>query len=393
MAIAQDPTIMTFTDKTSYIIGDDATLNLSAMAMNLGPEITLDVHLAIIAPGGAIYELPDMNTSLNPWFPNLTLPSFFMFGPASLGSFSIGSFPLNQAGDYVAAAAYTRPGTLEFVGELAWTPFTIMNQGTSAGSYGHLYLDWSKSFDELAPDGEVWVMAGGLFFEVYEEERRREALDKDEMEYGCEVTTWDWENGGETTYSKYLDAGAKLDMFGSPLGTVALPKFSYMDMIQYYPADEMVEGHYSGGSNYTFEGYGGPDVGAFTVSVVAPAPVVLYAPTLYPVPEINRSQDLNVSWEGTGVGDVFVSITSYDIDQMTQEPTSVTQCSCRFVDNGQGTVPASLLSQLPPSPSVEWYLPSFSISRQAETAFSASGLTELSTAYASASVQGNVDLQ
>lgn len=384
---AQDPTVTVFLSSSSGVMGQD-NVELQVMADNYGPTIGVDVHFAIVAPSGTIYEIPGWSTDFTPLFSNLTLPEWFAYGPAALGVYVVGDFPLNTIGDYLFAAAFTEPGTLNFIGDISFASFRVTEQGDSQGSSGSVQLCFTKGYSTFTHSWSTYVSAGGSFTEYFET-GKAVALGSDD----CEVTTADWHENGDGNV-RWLDAGAKLDMQGSPLGDVELYKWTEMGVITYGHTDELQEGHYAGGSTYTFVGYGGPDVGSFDVSVVAPDTIDLYQPQLETVPAIDRSQDLDVSWNGRGYGELYVSIIAYDIDMGTMQPTSITTCSCVFEDDGQAKIPASILSQMPASSGFYgMFLPQFTAFRSDDETFEASGLTLGGTASASASTGGGVTLQ
>lgn len=386
-ALAQDPVITIFLSSSSGVIGQDS-VELSVYGANYGPSINVDVHFAIVAPNGTIYEIPGWATDFTPLLSNMTLPEWFMYGPAVLGVYGVGDFPLNSAGDYLFAAAFAEPGTLRFIGDISFASFRVSEQGTSQGSSGAVQLCWTKSYSTYTQDWSTYVSAGGSFAEYFETEKAV-PLAGDE----CQVTTVDWHEDGDGN-ARWLDAGEKLDMLGGPLGDVELPKWAEMGVIFYGHTDELQEGHYAGGNTYTFVGYGGPDVGSFDVSVVAPETIDLYEPQLETAPVINRSQNLNVSWNGTGYGQLYVNIMAYDIDMEAMQPRSISTCSCVFDDDGQAQIPASILSQMPASAGIYGMLmPQFTAFRSNNATFQASGLTLGGTAMASASTGGSVELQ
>jgi len=387
VASAQDLAITIFLGGgDTYVLGQD-TLELSVVAGNYGPNVDVDVHIAVLPPGGGILEAPDWNASFNPMFGNLMLPQWFSFGPAVLAAYSAGDFPFDQPGDYLFAAAFTEPGTLNFLGDISFVPFTLVDQGSPGETVGRLDFGLSEAYSSLDGAWDTMVFASGMFYESYET-KGPVALNDEE---GCEVTVH--EANGDTQPGKYLDAGDKIDMQGSPLGNVELQKFEWMGIIMYSPSAELELGHYANGSTYAFTGYGGPDVGAFNVSVVAPDRLELYEPSLEPVPTISRSQDLDVRWNGTGQGQVFVGITSIQIDPVTFMPSSYTCLCCVFDDDGEATIDASYMSQLDATPEGGYYMPGFSISRVNHTTFSAGGLPDGGAAYATVDMTGDVDLQ
>ncbi|MBN1591651.1 MAG: hypothetical protein JW941_00215 [Candidatus Coatesbacteria bacterium] len=387
LAHAQAPIINLMLDGTTYVLGEDS-IDVSVMAINVGPDINVDVHFAVLPPGGGILEVPNWNTNFVPLFSNLTLPSYFNYN-GGLATYSVGDYPFNLVGNYTFAAAFSEPGTVNFIGDISFVPFTVVDAGNPEGSSASLGVSYVRAYDTYSEEWETSVSAAGTFLEYYESKGAIALGDETE---GCEVSIFDADDNGETGSARYLDAGDKIDMHGSPMGTVELTKFEFMDMIM-YSTDELEPSYYSGGTNFTFQGYGGPDVGAFSGSVEAPAIVELYAPTLAPVPTISRSSSLNVEWNGTGSGFVYVSVTSFEIDPSTYMPKRYSCVNCVFEDDGDGTIPSDMMGQLFPSTGISYFLPSFSISRANHSSFNASGLSEEGMLYSTAEVYGDIDLQ
>ena len=389
-AFAQDLSLTITTSSSSGVMGQD-TVDLSVQADNYGPTINVDVHFAIVAPSGAIYEIPSWLTDFTPLFRDITLPQGFTFGPAVLGTYTVGDFPLNAAGNYLFAAAFTEPWTLNFIGDISFAPFTVNEQGSSEGSIGSVGVVWHKSFESsFSHKWSTSVSASGVFVES-RSSKRNSTLPLVE---GCEVTKTDWEGSTNPGSLKWLDAGAKIDMQGSPQGNIELQKNANMGMIMYQPGRELQEADYVGGNTYSFTGYGGPDVGSFQASVNAPNVLELYQPQLDASPVIDRSQNLDVQWNGDGSGEVYVTISTYDIDMSTMMPKTVTTCSCVFEDDGEGQIPANILSQLPASSGLfGLWMPNFSISRSNYSYFEADGLSNGGTVTASTYVSGGVELQ
>ncbi len=385
---AQDPSLSITTSSSSGVMGQD-TVALSVQADNYGPTINVDVHFAIVAPTGVIYEIPGWLTDFTPLFRDLTLPQGFSFGPAVLGNYAVGDFPLNAAGNYLFAAAFTEPWTLNFIGDISFAPFTVNEQGASEGSSGGLTVAWQKSFDSsFTHEWTTDVSASGVFLETVSTSRGSRLP----LVEGCEVATTDW--GGCTEGMRWLDAGAKIDMQGSPQGNIELQKYTQMGLIMYQPGRDLQEADYVEGNTYTFTGYGGPDVGSFDASVIAPNMLELSQPQLDASPAIDRSQDFDVRWNGAGYGQVYVTISAYDIDMTTMMPKTVTTCSCVFEDDGEAQIPASILSQLPASSGLfGLWMPDFSIGRSNYSSFEADGLSNGGTAAASTFVSGGVELQ
>lgn len=387
-AMAQDPTISIYLNRSSGVIGQDS-VELSVSAANYGPTINVDVHFAIVVPNGTIYEIPGWATDLTPLFSNLTLPNGFSYGPAVLGVYGVGDFPLDAAGDYLFAAAYAHPGTTNFIGDMSFAWFAVSDGGSSEGSFGNVSIDWDEYYSSFTGSWQTSISAGAGFAEYFE--TRRPAALADE---GCEVHTTDWDDGSGIGDLRWLDAGEKIDMKGTPLGDVELHKSTMMNMIAYGQDDELQLGHYEAGNSYNFVGYGGPDVGSFDVSVIAPEKIQLHEPQLNTTPTIYRSQDLDVRWNGTGSGELYVSITVLIIDEQTFMPTSVVTCSCVFDDDGEATIPSSILGQMPASSGFYgMYMPDFSAFRRNQEAFDADGLTSGGAASATSGASGDVILE
>ncbi|HUT04229.1 MAG TPA: hypothetical protein VM163_10100 [bacterium] len=387
-AFAQDPSLSITTSSSSGIMGQDS-VDLWVEADNYGPTINVDVHFAIVAPTGAIYEIPSWLTDLTPLFRDLTLPQGFSFGPAVLGNYAVGDFPLNVAGNYLFAAAFAEPWTPRFIGDISFASFTVNEQGASEGSSGGLTVAREKSFDSsFTHEWTTDVSASGVFLETVSTSR----ISRLPLVEGCEVATTDW--GSCTEGMRWLDAGEKIDMQGSPQGNIELQKYAEMGYVLYQPGRELQESDYAGGNTYAFTGYGGPDVGSFDVSVIAPNILDLYQPQLDATPAIDRSQDFGVRWNGAGSGQVYVTISAYDIDMTTMMPKTVTTCSCVFEDDGEAQIPASILGQLPASSGLfGLWMPNFSIGRFNYNYFEADGLSNGGTVAASTSVSGGVELQ
>jgi hypothetical protein len=100
---------------------------------------------------------------------------------------------------------------------------------------------------------------------------------------------------------------------------------------------------FSGGDSITVQGAGGPDLPAFTAhALIAPNEVVITAPTCPDLicPEVDRTQDLAVTWTGGAAGQVRASFE-------TISPNSTGTVFCTFdAASGAGTVPKAALAVL-----------------------------------------------
>jgi len=122
-------------------------------------------------------------------------------------------------------------------------------------------------------------------------------------------------------------------------------------------------------------GYGGPDVGEFSASAVAPQVLEVYTPDTSSRPTIDRSSDLHLTWNGVGEGTVSFTISFSQMDIVNMS-VSYHTCYCRFSDDGDAVVPSSVLSQLPDFSNPYGILPSpqMTIYRMNITDYTARGL-------------------
>lgn len=101
------------------------------------------------------------------------------------------------------------------------------------------------------------------------------------------------------------------------------------------------------GSAYTLSGAGGKDIGAFSVTSVADAPITLTGALPSTIP---RNQDLTISWTGAGTDWVTVyGAASAPID--ANNPNAEAFACTTTADQGSITVPSTILSLLPATPS------------------------------------------
>jgi uncharacterized protein (TIGR03437 family) len=136
-------------------------------------------------------------------------------------------------------------------------------------------------------------------------------------------------NGGSVTVSG--PAG------GAPLavpGAVALPS-------SFLPA---------AGGSFTFQGYGGPDVGAFTANFVAPSQAFIWT-NESTTAEVTRSSGLPITWIG-GASNSYVQITAIPYSggpYLAPGATAILSCTVP-TSAGQFTVPSYVLAALPAGP-------------------------------------------
>ena len=149
--------------------------------------------------------------------------------------------------------------------------------------------------------------------------------------------------------SRSLDAGASITARG-PAGTRTALRTSSAGSIFYnVDAGPGTPGNFMDAGNYTFTGPGGPDVGAFSLSVdVAPELVWTNRTS---VATINRASGATITWTGGEPSQlIFISGTSIVVD--ITNPGNPTGASFQCYANqsaGSFTIPASILNQMPAS--------------------------------------------
>lgn len=148
----------------------------------------------------------------------------------------------------------------------------------------------------------------------------------------------------------YLDAGPSLAMSN---GLPALTKTSSQGGILYSAKFDSTATTLNAGS-YTVTGPGGPDVGAFNVTVNVPTP--LNWTNQSQITSVNRSSGLTVKWTG-GDPNGYVFIQGFSaylpsgIIDATQAIAEGFNCAAKTTD-GTFTVPSYVLNALPPSGSI-----------------------------------------
>ena len=99
---------------------------------------------------------------------------------------------------------------------------------------------------------------------------------------------------------------------------------------------------FAGGDTLTVSGAGGPDLPSFAAqTLVAPSGIKLTSPSCSAgCPDVDRTNDLVVSWTGGGAGKVTVTFE-------TISDTALVLLECKFAAaGGTGTVPTALLQKL-----------------------------------------------
>ncbi len=104
------------------------------------------------------------------------------------------------------------------------------------------------------------------------------------------------------------------------------------------------------GDAYVLSGQGGIDIGPFEASVVAPQRVEITETHPERLPGdtdvvVSRDQDVVFRWVARDGTPLIVRLIQWNLDD-----SGGAQVVCRFSDDGEGTIPASLLSRLNPTP-------------------------------------------
>jgi hypothetical protein len=348
---------------------------MSVSGFNNAADMTIDVHIAVLPPGGGIYEVPDWNTAYTPLLRNVLLPTGFDFPKCQLASYALTAFPFTETGSYLFAAAFMQPWSLDFVGYISFAPFEVQQGSTEGWTAGVCNLERNYSYNYQTGVWQTIVDAGAVFGK-YAQKPDYYVDYWNLPEDACAYSVY---NPLEQGYPTFLDAGDHIDMLGAPRGTCILDRTTSSEggvtIITYSPGVgyELGESDYVAGTTYRFEGYGGPDVGAFDESVQAPQAVEIYTPDLSSRPTINRGSDLHLTWNGIGQGDIQFYIVFDQIDISTMS-FSIHTCYCRFADDGDAIVPSSVLSQMPPYTNPLLPPPEMGMTRMNFTEFSADGL-------------------
>lgn len=298
----------------------------------------VDVHVGLIAPSGKIYEFPDWNTRLQPWFSNLTLPAGFTF-PATF-VFDAAQVPGGLTpGTWNAAVALTEPGTLKFI-DVKVVPFSVVDEasGGNGTRYGALNFERQQSF------AGIDVMADGVFLDVSGnlEDLVGSYLGTVPNINECVLNEIPIDLSAIPELDVLtLDAGNALHLM-SPGSSVVLPKDGSAASSGYvvYSAPDLAPSVYRGGETYAFEGDGGSQLSGFRVSVAAPPALTLVQPAVSGSSTHDASNPLVLKWVGgTGTGEVIANLSA-----ATSSASVV--IDCRFADDGAGIIPGSLISRM-----------------------------------------------
>jgi uncharacterized protein (TIGR03437 family) len=147
-----------------------------------------------------------------------------------------------------------------------------------------------------------------------------------------------------------LDAGPQLTSVG-PNGQQPVPRLSNQTTGFTYNTPNSFPNTYLAAGNYTLSGPGGADVGAFSGSLTVAGDLVVTNPDDLKV--VNRANGATVRWTGGEPSTVLtISGTSITVNSSGQVGAGAGFVCIQNTSAGQFTVPASILTQLPASPTL-----------------------------------------
>ncbi|BCX82978.1 hypothetical protein MIT9_P2569 [Methylomarinovum caldicuralii] len=357
MAWAQ-PEIGVTIDRNFYVLGSNEPFPVYVTGEGADIPKTVDVHLGLIAPDGTIYEFPNWNTSLQPWIPNFTVPAGLKYGPQPI--FDLQNFPHLTEGGWRVAAALTEPGTLNLVSlSIAW--IGILPPAASSGDsfrFGVLSMTDSANSDSRSQSAVGFFMeineSGGLSEEqlkqIANNWKEGAGVPLDECRFE-EINTDPTSSPLPGFFPTFLHAGDQLNLTREDGNIVSVPLVSRTlpgtaeEFLTY--ATDLPGGFYQDQAVYRFTGPGGTDVGPFETTLRAPAPLTVASPDLVSGPVIhNASDDLVLEWNGQNSRGTVEAILSTVNSDITTGSSTIKTVTCRFVDDGEGVVPADMLSRL-----------------------------------------------
>ncbi|MBN2702199.1 MAG: hypothetical protein JXR29_12205 [Methylothermaceae bacterium] len=401
MSVASaNPSIGVFLDKNVFSPGEEEAPTVSVTGQGDETPTQVDVYVGLIAPDGKIYQFQgpqnpgwsELGSGPAPWLSNFTLSQGFHLDPLAI-PVDLGSFPQFTSGQWQVAAALTEPGTFNII-SLDFQPLVIPGASSSDGVNRIGFLSINDTDDG---DAERTQAAFGFFMELPGGESSGSDVSTDDVLQAfqgmgpgidqcgeIETSTSSSSSsdgfdtgGGDIQLPTFLDAGDPLTITAPDGQTASVPK-QVVDLAQFgslinYRPENGPPGVYQDSGTYTFSGPGGPDIGEFSTSLNAPAPLTVTSPDLSGTGTLNTSTDLPVTWNGNGgqgVVNLFLSTSSTDF---TTFQTTTKTLHCRFADDGSGVVPASLLGELANSASA-FGQATMLVERSRMTSFDADGL-------------------
>lgn len=337
-AAANDINIGLFVSKQTHVAGETSPV-LSVTAENNGPPVVQDIHIGVISPTGTIHEFPDWNTSLQPWLTDFAVPADLILPHTVITNLDTVPGGLSP-GIWRAFFALTDPGTLN-VNELQLVDFNIASSSSAGSTLGIVGINrlQSVSGTDVAAGG-VFYQANTLFSDLAAQvQGQTPGIDQCVFnELFTEITSFTGFN------IVTLDAGQLSVDNGT--GGIVLDKKTEASFTVYEADPDPSLSYFDNASGFTFTGTGGPGAGPFSVMVPSVNPFNLLSPFPGTSFSINPGQNLVLSWENNnhGAGEVYATLSGVDITNITAP--KVFSINCRFIDDGEGAIPANLLGQL-----------------------------------------------
>lgn len=362
------PRIDVTLDSTAFAADSDTLPSVQVGGQGGDELLNVDIHVALISPDGTIYEYPDWNTDLRPWLPSFKLRAGVQVDPFRLFDLDKVPFQLTP-GNWRLAGAITKPGTLEFI-SLDIQPFTVLSgQATPSRDMGvwignleitdHRSLRYAtdnpKIFSRKTATSSFLVFCPNKPFEdLIDPETQpppEEPVDHCEILTPTEPEPAD-PRPADCADTIFVDAGEALTVASDQAGTVSVPTnpIAVQAGLISYQAD-LPEAFFQTETSYTFSGNGGRDIGPFSTSLSI-APLTVFSPDLLSgTTTLDPDNDLLVQWNGQGgQGTIEVEMIAvnpdYDPANSGTEEKPTRTLRCVFSDDGEGTIPASLISAL-----------------------------------------------
>jgi len=392
------PTIGVFIDSPIVTLGADDLPSIHVSGQGGDEPMIVDVHVALLSPDGTIYEYPDWNTNLQPWLSSYNLKPGVKVNPIRLADLDNLPFKLTP-GNWRLAGAITKPGTLEFL-SLDIQSFLVTDSSTNDGDglrIGNLTVSEFQtaisSFSETAPTVSTVRNASGTFMricpnqdfgdvsdELMSQLLDKQAIDQCEMIVADDIDTDDTNANPESCADALsLNAGGELKLVSDQAGSVSVPLNSgSLPSLTFFYFAELPKTFFQTQAIYTFSGSGSPDIGPFSTSATI-APLTVTAPDLLSgTAVLDPDAPLNVRWNGQGgQGMIIVTLTSRGFNLESSPAGSATDIRtiyCRFQDDGEGEVPADLISRLTEGLTNSSLFPIvMTVSRQRTTFFNTDG--------------------
>jgi hypothetical protein len=319
---------------------DDQTIKVTGTSTQ---AVKVDVYVGLFSPSGQVYTFrgaSGFGSGLQPWVRNVSLGANSAVGPFS--AFKLSQFGTMSPGIWQAAIGLTPAGAPPTAANFiayAFQPFQVVNDAAGTGTvYGFVGLSRLESAfgTELNAAGGFIDVSGGLADLVSSYAGATPQLDKcvlNEVPVNLNAIT-------DLTVET-RDAGPALRIIKGR-NTLGLPKDPDAAAYGYelYGKDDVVLSFYQGGANYRFAGNGGPEIGAFSVPVKAPAPLSLTSPKAIFSYQHNAGTPLQLAWNGANkVGEVSAILSGLGTGV-------VVSIDCRFTDDGRAAVPAGLLTAM-----------------------------------------------